>query len=242
MALRLVQARTPTSGTHVTRPDRYALPKPRSLFLSSSLLPYCSLFFPLFPLLPPFTRFYPLLPSRSSLFSAAFSSASFSTTNFSAFFSSASPPLLLRFTVLSPRPRVTDRRESVENNCPPLGPRCQVCQRNASESLSGLNLVKVRKSDRTGPRIRRKCFRSICKGPTSRWNYGTPFVARTTRTAPITLLDVGKFGNARRTIGGFVQVEKAMPRSRYESRLLTGICRPRGHFSQFPAAALPRKA
>ena len=37
VALRLVHARTPTSGTHVTRPDRYALPKPpRSLSLSLS--------------------------------------------------------------------------------------------------------------------------------------------------------------------------------------------------------------
>ena len=60
VALRLVHARTPTSGTHVTRPDRYALPKLRSLFLSLSLsfslslslslshpsTLYCSLFFP----------------------------------------------------------------------------------------------------------------------------------------------------------------------------------------------------
>lgn len=36
VALRLVHARTPTSGTHVTRPDRYALPKSPSLSVSLS--------------------------------------------------------------------------------------------------------------------------------------------------------------------------------------------------------------
>lgn len=55
VALRLVHARTPTSGTHVTRPDRYALPKSPSLsvYLSPSFplpsplpcLPLCSLSF-----------------------------------------------------------------------------------------------------------------------------------------------------------------------------------------------------
>jgi len=38
VALRLVHARTPTSGTHVTRPDRYALPKSPSLFVFLSVL------------------------------------------------------------------------------------------------------------------------------------------------------------------------------------------------------------
>lgn len=92
VALRLVHARTPTSGTHVTRPDRYALPKPRSLSLSLSSL-YT---------LPRFL-FFPCC-ARSPLFSSlsSFSSPFFA---FSAFF-----PL--------PSSRVTDREYTDDNRLP----------------------------------------------------------------------------------------------------------------------------
>lgn len=71
VALRLVHARTPTSGTHVTRPDRYALPKFLSLFhpRGPSLTPVIAAFlfstpFPLFSA----SSFSTLLPASPSFF------------------------------------------------------------------------------------------------------------------------------------------------------------------------------
>lgn len=88
VALRLVHARTPTSGTHVTRPDRYALPKSPSLFVSLS--------FPSF-----------FLSFALSLFlSGFFSSISIPRILFTGFLLRASPsnPFLL-LSCCVPKPR-----------------------------------------------------------------------------------------------------------------------------------------
>ena len=119
VALRLVHARTPTSGTHVTRPDRYALPKLRSLFLSLSLSFSLSLSLSLSLIPLPST-----VPSSSPVFVAFL---------FATLFSFAfSVPCLQLFRVLPPsrvffvpshvlspppRSRVTDRSYT-DDNCP----------------------------------------------------------------------------------------------------------------------------